>query len=1297
MKKRTREQIFEEALARRLKQDEDDQQAMREFVDEEPVKKLASSHDSNDTRSLMVELLPRPFPDDHRDVDHLIEQLIEEANDPAPMEMDEDAPPAVPAPARPARGFQRELDIFDGEVDTDDDEEDNGAIAPMQMDAEDTNGNLLDAAKYRVGPEWVPPGAAAPGYARPDAPAIDPQEQDFIFMHIESSYAIDERTLCPVVRVWGITEHGNSVLLEDDAFQPYFYAHIRDDAVDAIRSRLNAHLRQTYGPKQKSGRVHNGQFVVSMERTFGRSLCGYVPATEPMQVLYKITMAHPAHVAAARNSLEYANRAVASEPIATFEGNVPYELRWLIDKRINGCQWVRLRAGTYTRTDPHASHSTAQYELRCASAEPVDMAEKGTIAPVRVLSCDIEVEKRGRGFPTAETDPAIMISNALHVVGTGGGNVHRVVFATRPALDKNYHPLGAGGVGEDDDSAELYVYNSERAMLLAWRQYVVACDPDCFTGWNIDGFDMPYLAGRAKALGIYDEFMGFTRIRGKSVWMRKATTQSKAMGARESTEMLCEGRFSFDAMMYTLKMVMDKFRSYTLNYVSKKLLGEQKIDVDHTFIPTLYNSDDDQDRTHLARYCMRDSLLPLRLLDKLMAVINCIEQARVTGVPIKWILSRGQGIKTFSNILRYKAEWQHTPSRSPKTNSVVTAGGHVEEPLRGYYKTPIVSLDFSSLYPSAMIAANLCYSTKVPLAWARAHLNPDDYVIPYPSVDKKTADELEREKRSKRKKNKREREREAAEEAEAGKEPDFCFVKRSVQHGVLPRMLEQLLATRAAVKNLMKSPEAKADEMVYFVYDGRQLAIKVCANSVYGFLKAFIITDKDLMAAVTSYGRNMLRIVKATIKEHFSNVRVVDVPKCRLLGLDPELEPDTAEGSVDPRPYTTATAVIVYGDTDSTMVSLGDVTLSDCAKYGAQMAAMCTAQFEKPNALVFEAVKLRALYINKKRYAALQIEKYIKGERMESALARAQVVIKGLEGKRRDNAPIGSELQVSLAETILLRDDIASAEQQVRDTLQALLENRVDMSQLVISKGLSKTEEQYATSGAKQQHVELQRRIRKRSRYTGELVPETGERVDYIMLSGPAKKKGKGSSLASDLSENPLYAQRTGAPVDVDWYIQKQLWPGVARVMTCVYEPERCDEIEPDMSLADRSTFQVYQRLFAQSLPHMLHRVVPRAKNFGIAAYAKALPQCLGCGCRVGPQDAVCANCDTDTVLGDKFEELERRQAIHDDVWDVCNQCQRGRTKNIQACRAVSCNNFFRRDRVLMDLEDIGKDLQRFF
>ncbi len=1079
------------------------------------------------------------------------------------------------------RGYQHDLDDFYEEEDEDADgsQEDLSAPGPMHVVIERNYDKPWLDAKYIVGGGEGKVGASS--YERPYAAALDANASDLIFQHTETTYGIDREKQIPELRIWGVTADGNSVLFRDQHYKPYFYAHISNDAeAGLIRTKLDTFLGKDAAtsaanantPAWLQKKKQLKTYVLSIEPVLGRSICGW-HRNLPLQRMYKFTMAHPSHVAKARNCLEFGNPAVCNHPYKTYEANVPFELRCMIDARINGCEWIRAKAGAYKVVHDDDKISNAQYELFTSDSgacDPIPASEKGDLAPMRYLSYDIEVLRKKRGFPTPKEDPVILICAALNV--TGKGIVHKAVFALAPSVESVREHIREQQEEEEDegsslkrrkgvpwfkeiDDATVYVYKEEWQLLMAFSKYVQDCDPEALTGWNTTDFDLPFLAGRAKAQGCFNEFMLFSRILGKKVYIRQKTFQSKAHGAKVSNEMLCEGRFEYDGLTFMLRGQMEKYRSYKLNYISHLVVGDQKVDVDYTQIPTLYEGDD-EDRTRLAWYCLKDALLPLQILEKLMAVVNGIEQARVTGVPIKWLLARGQGVKTFSNILRYKMPEEHTPSRTPKTNTAVTGGGYVKEPKRGYYLVPLASLDFASLYPSIMIAYNLCYSTKENLAWARAinpatglpNLDPKDYWVPYPAIDKKTDEQLAEEKAQvdmeraagikRKKKNKKEREREALEADYAGVEPDFCFVKRHVRQGVLPLLLETLLKTRANVKNMMKSVNPKTDPLYYSVLDGRQLALKVVCNSVYGFLKAFILTDKDLMAAVTSYGRNMIYRVNKIIKESFADNDVVDCPKCRELGIDPEV-PMILDG-IDIRPRTRTKAFVVYGDTDSVMVNFGDVTLEDCARLGALAAKMCTEAMEPPNSLAFESVKLRSIYLNKKRYASLEILKVIPGEHMRDAIKRAKVSIKGLEGKRRDNAPIGSDTQNEVIEILLKEADIAKAENHVKQVIEDLLMDRVDMSKLVISKGLSKTEEQYEKGGTKQQHVELQKRMRKRAKYTGEAVPETGDRVPFIMRAGVNKK---GADKASDLAEDPSYAQKHGIPISLDYYIHKQIWP----------------------------------------------------------------------------------------------------------------------------------------------------------
>lgn len=97
-----------------------------------------------------------------------------------------------------------------------------------------------------------------------------------------------------------------------------------------------------------------------------------------------------------------------------------------------------------------------------------------------------------------------------------------------------------------------------------------------------------------------------------------------------------------------------------------------------------------------------------------MCFVNYTEMARVTGVPFNYLLTRGQSIKVLSQLYRKADEDNYlVPSHKGEGTDEQYEGATVIEPKRGYYDAPIATLDFSSLYPSIMMAHNLCYTTLV--------------------------------------------------------------------------------------------------------------------------------------------------------------------------------------------------------------------------------------------------------------------------------------------------------------------------------------------------------------------------------------------------------------------------------------------------------------------------------------------------------------------------------------------------------------------------------------------------------
>lgn len=124
-------------------------------------------------------------------------------------------------------------------------------------------------------------------------------------------------------------------------------------------------------------------------------------------------------------------------------------------------------------------------------------------------------------------------------------------------------------------------------------------------------------------------------------------------------------------------------------------------------------------------------------------------------------------------------------------------GATVIEPKRGYYSDPIATLDFSSLYPSIIMAHNLCYTTLI-----------------NPQIQSKLK---------------------IAEENVTKTPSSSMFIKSNVRKGLLPEILENLLQARKNAKNELKN---ETDPLKKKVLDGRQYALKVSANSVYGFTGA---------------------------------------------------------------------------------------------------------------------------------------------------------------------------------------------------------------------------------------------------------------------------------------------------------------------------------------------------------------------------------------------------------------------------------------------------------------------------
>lgn len=196
------------------------------------------------------------------------------------------------------------------------------------------------------------------------------------------------------------------------------------------------------------------------------------------------------------------------------------------------------------------------------------------------------------------------------------------------------------------------------------------------------------------------------------------------------------------------------------------------------------------------------------------------------------------------------------------------------------------------------------------------------------------------------------------------------FVRKGVKQGILPVILEELLAARKRAKADMK---AATDPMVKAVQNGRQLALKVSANSVYGFTGATVgqLPCLAISSSVTAIGREMIERTKEGVERMYT----VANGCARQAGTPQGHRPPSAN---IPLPLTPAArarrfpadASVVYGDTDSVMVKFGTATVEESMKLGERAAKEVTDLFPPPVKLEFEKVYKPYLLMNKKRCVA---------------------------------------------------------------------------------------------------------------------------------------------------------------------------------------------------------------------------------------------------------------------------------------------------------------------------------------
>ncbi|KAJ3347360.1 DNA-directed DNA polymerase delta [Allomyces javanicus] len=766
------------------------------------------------------------------------------------------------------------------------------------------------------------------------------------------------------------------------------------------------------------------------------------------------------------NKLRYsANEVQHQVPILrgfTLFDDVEPMLRFFHERNIKTAGWVRVPLAKCYQTRQRMTRCALEYTTTVDNIFPSD---EDHICP-KLVECafDIEVYSHDESFPKPEIE-----ENCVFQIGVTLKNYEDASFRK--------YILHCAVECKPIPDVERLFFRNERSLLLGFSKFIVEHDVDVIYSYNGDQFDWSYLFKRAEKLGIARTFGDMSRIKDFQCKIKKDTFSSSAYGFNNYERIdNMPGRLPLDVLIFVTRG-FETFESYKLDHIAEKKLGQRKDDVSPKEIFRSFASGSPAKITKVAQYCVQDTALVQLLVSKLDMVTQLFEMANITYVPVSYLLTRGQQVKVYSQISKFCLDRGYCIPNVERNTSEGYTGAIVLDPEPGLYTDPIGVLDFASLYPSCMIGYSLCYST---IVLDKQYDNLPG--VEYHDVDWTEAD---------------------------GTFKSYRYAQNVPS--ILPEMQRTLWASRKAVKKMLKGlvrhetangeqTRVVTDPFRYSVLTGREQAIKVTMNSMYGFLAAQKMPMPVIASSVTACGRQMIMMAKKFMEKDFA--RIV---------MDRKLTPTAPEFRV------------IYGDTDSVFVQAKGLNVKQANELFplAEQIMNETVFTRASQSIEYEKCYARFVIFSKKRYIGF---KHAPDDNVNYKLD-----YKGICLTRRNYSQFVKKVfqDVILA---ILEDPVNGVDaglQKLKTNLHIHRDGQFPMDYYVASVKL----------GAEYKNPQLfQPKLIKRVAQRGDEVPKSGERVSYVVLAPTPHEPDM-----SDRCELYSYAKANNLKLDALYYLKSQL------------------------------------------------------------------------------------------------------------------------------------------------------------
>ncbi|KAJ3699935.1 hypothetical protein LUZ61_003640 [Rhynchospora tenuis] len=622
-----------------------------------------------------------------------------------------------------------------------------------------------------------------------------------------------------------------------------------------------------------------------------------------------------------------------------------------------------------------------------------DPASVGRGQQLTIISVEVLAECRGDLRPDPKFDAINIVTLCVQddlflIVDT---------YVLMRGTNEEYCRRNVDGVS----GCNFVIFPEERYVFEYFIDLMSSLDPDILIGWEVQRGSVGFLAERAAFLGIsLLKRISRTLIQDKKPKITKNSDEEASTltedvvddewGRTHASGVHVGGRIVLN--LWRLMRGEVKINMYSMEAVVEEVLRRKVPLISARVLNRWFASGPRVARHRSIEYICDRARLNLELINQLDMINRTSELARVFGIDFFSVLSRGSQFRVESMLLRL-AHTQNYLAISPGSQQVALQPAMeclplVMEPESGFYTDPVIVLDFQSLYPSMIIAYNLCYSTCLGKIFPSRStvLGVSSY-----QLDLRHLSDLE----------------DGLLLAPNG----VLYVQSKVRKGVLPQLLQEILSTRIMVKQAMKKL-CSSQQVLQRICNARQLALKLIANVTYGYTAAGFsgrMPCAELADSIVQCGRRTLETAILFVNQH---------PRWK--------------------------ARVVYGDTDSMFVLLKGRTVEEAFIIGKEIACAVTAMNPEPVTLKLEKVYQPCFLLTKKRYVGYSYESHDQEEPIFDA--------KGIETVRRDTCPAVAKILETSIRIMFEHQGITKVKSYLERQWTRILSGRISLQDFIFAK-----------------------------------------------------------------------------------------------------------------------------------------------------------------------------------------------------------------------------------------------------